>query len=90
MNISKYGKRKLVIELDGNCTKDELCEAFTAFLNASGYHYTDHIECFNMLEGATTEKLYEANIRRRYYKKGWADENLPNTVAVRLIFPLGF
>ena len=34
---SKYGKRKLVIELDGNCTKDELCEAFTAFLNASGY-----------------------------------------------------
>ena len=56
---SKYGKRKLVIELDGNCTKDELCEAFTAFLNASGYHYTDHIECFNMPEGATTEKLYE-------------------------------
>ena len=37
---SKYGKRKLVIELDGNCTKDELCEAFTAFLNASGYSYT--------------------------------------------------
>ena len=56
---SKYGKRKLVIELDGNCTKDELCEAFTAILNASGYHYTDHIECFNMPEGATTEKLYE-------------------------------
>ena len=56
---SKYGKRKLVIELDGNCTKEELCEAFTAFLNASGYHYTDHIECFNMPEGATNEKIYE-------------------------------
>ena len=56
---SKYGKRKLVIEIDGDSTKDELCEAFTAFLNASGYHYTDHIECFNMPEGATTEKIYE-------------------------------
>ena len=64
---SKYGKRKLVIELDGNCTKDELCEAFTAFLNASGYHYTDHIECFNMPEGATTENsmnLYQKKIYR--------------------------
>ena len=56
---SRIGKQKLVIEIDGDSTKDELCEAFTAFLNASGYHYTDHIECFNMPEGATTEKLYE-------------------------------
>tara|TARA_Y100000817_G_scaffold273794_1_gene233698 strand:- start:42 stop:281 length:240 start_codon:yes stop_codon:yes gene_type:complete len=56
---SKYGKRKLVIEIDGDSTKDELCEAFTAFLNASGYVYTDHIECMNMPPGATTEKVYE-------------------------------
>tara|TARA_Y100000034_G_C6544485_1_gene235036 strand:+ start:122 stop:370 length:249 start_codon:yes stop_codon:yes gene_type:complete len=42
---SKYGKRKLVIEIDGDSTKDELCEAFTAFLNASGYSYTDRVEC---------------------------------------------
>ncbi len=56
---SKYGKRKLVIELDGNCTKDELCEAFTAFLNASGYHYTDHIECISSPEERMYEKMYE-------------------------------
>ena len=31
--------RKLVIEIDGDNTKDELCEAFTAFLNASGILY---------------------------------------------------
>lgn len=42
---SKYDKRKLVIEIDGDSTKDELCEAFTAFLNASGYSYTDRVEC---------------------------------------------
>ena len=35
---SRIGKRKLVIEIDGDSTKDELCEAFTAFLNASGYY----------------------------------------------------
>ena len=36
---SKYGKRKLVIEIDGDCTKDELCDAFADFLNASRYSY---------------------------------------------------
>ena len=44
---SKYGKRKLVIEIDGDCTKDELCDAFADFLNASRYSYTDHIECIS-------------------------------------------
>jgi len=67
---SKYGKRKLVIEIDGHSTKDELCEAFTAFLNASGYHYTDHIECFNMPEGATKDAFVDA------YKKS-DEEELP-------------
>ena len=56
--VSRIGNRKLVIEIDGNSTKDELCEAFTAFLNASGYSYTDHVECFDMPEGATTEDAF--------------------------------
>ena len=52
---SRIGKRKLVIEIDGDSTKDELCEAFVAFLNASGYYYTDHIECISSPE----EGMYE-------------------------------
>ncbi len=47
---SKYGKRKIVIEMDGDSTKDELCDAFASFLNASGYYYTDHIACMNSPE----------------------------------------
>ena len=68
--VSRIGKRKLVIEIDGHSTKDELCEAFTAFLNASGYHYTDHIECFNMPEGANEDAFVDA------YKKS-DEEELP-------------
>ena len=57
--VSRIGKRKLVIELDGDSTKEELCEAFTAFLNASGYYYSDHIECVNQPPGVSSEKVYE-------------------------------
>ena len=44
---SKYGNRKIVLEMDGDSTKDELCDAFASFLNACGYHYTDHIKCLS-------------------------------------------
>ena len=59
---SRIGKQKLVIEIDGDSTKDELCEAFTAFLNASGYYYTDHIECISEPKGAELEPVDEEEL----------------------------
>ena len=59
---SKYGNRKLVIEIDGDCTKDELCDAFADFLNASRYSYTDHIECISEPRGAEYEPASEEDI----------------------------
>ena len=52
----------MVIEIDGDCTKDELCDAFADFLNASRYAYTDHIECIGEPRGAEYEPASEEDI----------------------------